>query len=154
VPPELTYFGDASGAGGSRIGDGEQEVDAGSKKWMVQKDEARQQASRTRNFHHVTNSGLRCTPKMVHTTSRGVHPKWYTPRGVVHTTSRGVHLKWFTPRGVVHNISCGAHQKWSTPQGVVHTKSCSHHQHTHRKLLANYGSADSLTIQKILLYRS
>jgi len=28
VPPELTYFGDASGAVGSRIGDGEQEVDA------------------------------------------------------------------------------------------------------------------------------
>jgi len=28
VPPELMYFGDASGAGGSRIGDGEQEVDA------------------------------------------------------------------------------------------------------------------------------
>jgi len=27
VPPELTYFGDASGAGGSRIGD-EQEVNA------------------------------------------------------------------------------------------------------------------------------
>jgi len=35
VPPELTYFGDASGAGGSRIGEGasrsecwEQEVNA------------------------------------------------------------------------------------------------------------------------------
>ncbi len=114
----------------------EQEVNTESKKWMLKKDEAHQQASRTRSFHHVTNSGLRCTPKMVHTTSRGVHPKWYTPRGVVHTTSSGVHLNW------------------STPQGVIHTKSCSHHQHTHRKLLANYDSADSLTIQKILLYRS
>jgi len=72
VPPELTYLGDASGAGGSRIGDEEQEVDAGSKKWMLKKDKAHQQASR-RSFHHVTSSGLWCTPKVVYPTRRGPH---------------------------------------------------------------------------------
>jgi len=123
VPPELTYFGDVSGAGGSRIGDGGQEVDAGSKKRMVQKDEARQQASRTMSFHHVTTSGLWCTPKMVHITSRGIHPQWYTPPALVYTQNGLPHEAWFTPSAYSPEV-----------------------------LLANYNSADSLTIQKILLY--
>jgi len=34
------------------------ELEMRSKKWMLKKDEAHQQASRTRSFHHVTSSGL------------------------------------------------------------------------------------------------
>jgi len=120
VPPELTYFGDVSGAGGSRIGDGGQEVDAGSKKRMVQKDEARQQASRTMSFHHVTTSGLWCTPKMVHITSRGIHPQWYTPPALVYTQNGLPHEAWFTPSAVVHTRSGPHHKAWFTPK-VVHT---------------------------------
>ena len=51
------------------------------------------------------SSGLSCTPKMVQTTSRGIHPKWSAPRGVIHTTSHDVHPKWSTPRDVVHTIN-------------------------------------------------
>ncbi len=36
VPLELMYLGDASGAGGSRIGAGEPKVDAESKKWILE----------------------------------------------------------------------------------------------------------------------
>jgi len=63
------------------------ELEMRSKKWMLKKDEAHQQASRTRSFHHVTSSGLWCTPKVVYTTRRGPHHKaWFTPK-FVHTIS-------------------------------------------------------------------
>ena len=147
-------------------------MDAGSKMWMLmQKDEARNKLREQRAFitwlderqliwatssgcgvHQkwsappavaYTQSGLHhqqwSTPKVVYTTRRGPHhQQWSTPK-MVYTTRRGSHHQLWCTTKVVHTTSCGSHQKLFTPSAIL-TGS----------LVANYSSADSLTIQKIL----